>query len=210
MTGIILAGGKSSRMGFNKAFIEIPVTSNTAGDRSTITIIERTVNLFKEIFNEVIIITNTPIEYEQFNVRIARDLIKGAGSLGGIWTGIFHASSSHVFAAACDMPFLHKDTIIKMIDMMNEANVSVPFVNNRLHPLHAIYSKNCLKPMEEAIKNGDLRINNLLKKMRIKKVEDIFIYKPASMSVYNINTKDDLNHIVNNKTCQNISDYSFT
>jgi len=71
MTGIILAGGKSSRMGFNKAFIEV----------NGVRIIERTVNLFKEIFNEVMIITNTPLEYEEFDVRTATDLIRGAGSV---------------------------------------------------------------------------------------------------------------------------------
>lgn len=185
MTGIILAGGKSSRMGFNKALIEI----------NGVSIIERTVNLFKEIFDEIIIITNTPLEYEQFDVKIAADLIKDAGALGGIYTGIFHASSNHSFAAACDMPFLDKDIILKMLDISMEGYAIVPFANDKFHPLHAVYSKKCLKPMEEAIKSGDLRINNLLKKIRIKKVEDIFIKEPAMLSLCNVNTMEDLNKI---------------
>ncbi|HBO85039.1 MAG: hypothetical protein A2073_05005 [Deltaproteobacteria bacterium GWC2_42_11] len=183
MTGIILAGGKSSRMGFNKAFIEV----------NGVRIIERTVNLFKEIFNEVMIITNTPLEYEEFDVRTATDLIRGAGALGGIYTGIFHAASSRVFAAACDMPFLDKDTITKMLNMLMEGNGIVPFVDSRLHPLHAIYSRNCLKHMENAIKSGDLRITNLIKKLHIKTVEDIFAAEPASLSIRNINTIQELN-----------------
>ncbi|MBI5682912.1 MAG: molybdenum cofactor guanylyltransferase [Deltaproteobacteria bacterium] len=199
MTGIILAGGKSSRMGFNKAFIEVPVhlyagTVNNKHENNT-TIIERTVRLFNEIFDEIIIVTNSPLEYEQFDVRITADLIKGAGSLGGIWTGIFHASSEHIFAAACDMPFLDKDTILKMLNMKDEADAIVPFVNNQFHPLHAVYSKNCLKVVEKAIKENDLRINNLLNKIHIKKVEDIFTSEPACLSVYNVNTKHELERI---------------
>ena len=200
MTGIILAGGKSSRMGFNKAFIEIPGhlyagSANNKHENSTTTIIERTVRLFNKIFDEIIIVTNSPLEYEQFDVRIATDLIKGAGSLGGIYTGIFHASSEHIFAVACDMPFLDKDTILKMIDMADEADAIVPFVNNQFHPLHAVYSKNCLKPIEKAIMENDLRVNNLLKKIHIKKVEEIFTSEPAYLSVYNVNTKDELDQI---------------
>lgn len=185
MTGIILAGGKSSRMGFNKAFIEV----------NGVSIIERTVNIFKGIFDEIIIITNTPLEYERFDVKIAADLIKDAGALGGIYTGIFHASSNNSFVAACDMPFLDKDTILKMLDISFDSDAIVPFAGNRFHPLHAVYSKNCLKPMEEAIKKGDLRINNLLKKIRTKKVEDIFIKEPAVLSLCNVNTTEDLNKI---------------
>lgn len=185
MTGIILAGGKSSRMGFNKALIEI----------NGLKIIERTVNLFKEIFDEIIIITNTPLEYEKFDVKIAADLIKDAGALGGIYTGIFHASSNYSFIAACDMPFLDKDIILKMLDIAFDSDTIVPFADDRFHPLHAVYSKNCLKPMEEAIKSNDLRINNLLKKVRTKKVEDIFAKESAVLSLWNVNTTEDLNKI---------------
>lgn len=199
MTGIILAGGKSSRMGFNKAFIEIPRSLHTPPQyKGSTTIIERTVRLFQEIFDEIIIVTNTPLEYEQFDVRIATDLIKGAGSIGGVYTGIFHASSEQAFVSACDMPLLDKDAILKMLEMAGEADVIVPFVNNQFHPLHAVYSKNCLKAVEKAIKSGDLRINNLLKNLHIKKVEDIFAKEPASLSVYNVNTKDELLQIVSN------------
>ncbi|MBI5892596.1 MAG: molybdenum cofactor guanylyltransferase [Deltaproteobacteria bacterium] len=185
MTGIILAGGKSSRMGFNKALIEV----------NGLKIIERTVNLFKEIFDEIIIITNTPLEYERFDVKIATDLIKDAGALGGIYTGIFHAHSNHSFVAACDMPFLDKDIILKMLNIAVDSDAIVPFANDKFHPLHAVYSKNCLKPMEEAIKNNDLRINNLFQKIRIKKVEDIFIKESALRSLCNVNTTEDLNEI---------------
>ncbi|MCX8012226.1 MAG: NTP transferase domain-containing protein, partial [Desulfobacterota bacterium] len=76
MTGVILAGGGSTRMGKNKAFIEI------GGKR----IIDRTVSLFQEIFDEVLLVTNNPLDYMELNVRIVTDLIPGKGSLGGIYT----------------------------------------------------------------------------------------------------------------------------
>lgn len=187
MTGIILAGGKSSRMGFNKAFIDIDGKP----------IIHRTVNLFKELFDEIIIVTNTPLEYEGFNIIIASDIYKDAGSLGGIYTGLVHASSEFCFVAACDMPFLNKEVISKMMIILNGCSAIVPYIMGRYHPLHAIYSKKCLKPMAEMIKNKDLRITNLFQKIKIKRLEekDWLSSEPVLSSVDNINTREDLHRV---------------
>lgn len=184
MTGIILAGGKSSRMGFNKAFINM-------GGQS---IIERTAALFKELFDEVILVVNDPAEYEKLDIFIATDIFKGAGSLGGIYTGLFHASSEYSFVAACDMPFLNKEVITKMIKISNKGNATVPFIMGKYHALHAVYSNKCIKPMEEMIKNKDLRITNLFEKININRLEekDGFLTEQILSSLDNINTKEDL------------------
>ena len=107
MTGIILAGGKSSRMGTNKAFLTV------GGER----LIDRTVRIFKDIFHEVILVTNTPFDYLDQDCTIATDIIKGKGALGGIYTGLFFASHDHSFVSACDMPFLDKSFIKYMIEI---------------------------------------------------------------------------------------------
>ncbi|MFH1756976.1 MAG: NTP transferase domain-containing protein, partial [Pseudomonadota bacterium] len=85
-------------MGKNKAFLEIK------GQR----IIDRTKMLFVDLFDEVFLVTNSPLDYLDLNLRMISDLFTEGGALGGIYTGLFHASHSHAFVAACDMPFLNK------------------------------------------------------------------------------------------------------
>ena len=105
MTGVILSGGKSARMGMNKAFLEFE------GKR----LIDRTVTMFRDIFQEVILVTNSPLEYLDQDCIIVSDIFKNKGALGGIYTGIFYASCDQVFVSACDMPFLNRSFIGHMI-----------------------------------------------------------------------------------------------
>ena len=104
IAGAILAGGKNSRMGGrDKSFIEIGGTS----------IIERTIRLFEGIFEEIILVTNSPYAYKDYAGRIImiEDEIKDAGPLGGIHAALSKTSGKGVFFVACDMPFLHNDII---------------------------------------------------------------------------------------------------
>ena len=188
MNGIILAGGKSRRMGFNKAFIDI-------GGKP---IIQRTVNLFKELFDEIIVVANDPLGYEELNVLIVSDIFKSAGSLGGIYTGLFHSSSEYNFVAACDMPFLNKEAISRVIKSSDGWSATAPYIMERYHPLHAVYSKKCIKPIEELIKIKELRIKNLFQKIKVKRLEekDWLSNEQVLSSLDNINTKEDLHRIV--------------
>lgn len=187
MTGSILAGGKSRRMGFDKAFIKV-------GGRS---VIERSVGLFREVFEDVNIIANDVLIYEGLGVRVISDLIKGAGSLGGVYTAVFHSASDFTFVAACDMPCLDKETIKKMIDSLKGRSSSygavVPFIDGKFHPMHALYSKKCLKQIETMIKDGNLRITDLFEKVRTKRLDEGFFNGlPIAASVENVNTNEDL------------------
>lgn len=188
MTGIILAGGKSSRMGFNKAFIDI-------GGKP---IIHRTVRLLKELFDEIIIVANNPAEYEELNVPVVADMIKGAGSLGGIYTGLFHSVSEYNFVAACDMPFLDREAISRAIKLCEPWDATVPFIMGRYHPLHAIYSKKCIKHIEKMIKSQNLRITNLFQHVKTKRLEEKewLSGEQILLSVDNINTKEDLHRAI--------------
>ena len=188
MTGIILAGGKNRRMGFNKAFIDI------GGQR----IIQRTIGLFRELFDEIILVANNLAEYEELNVKVVSDIFKDAGSLGGIYTGLFHASSEYSFVAACDMPFLNKEVISKVNMAAKDTSAVVPFILGRYHPLHAAYSKKCLNSISEMIKERDLRITNLFHKIKITRLDekDWFSNEKILLSLDNINTREDLDRIV--------------
>ena len=106
MTGIILAGGKASRLGgINKAFIEI------GGER----LIDRTMRVYRALFEEIIISTNSPLEYLEFDARIVTDIHRGKGPLGGIHAGLLHATCEHAFVSACDMPYLSEAFIGHMM-----------------------------------------------------------------------------------------------
>lgn len=183
MTGAILSGGQSRRMGFNKAFIKL-------GNE---TLIERAVGVFSPLFSETILIANDIPLYQDLGVTVYSDLIKGAGSLGGIFTALFHSTSDHTFVAACDMPFLDARCIERVLKDRGKAECVIPFIGGRLHPLHALYSKKCMKEIEGAIREGDLRITALFDRIRTRRLtEDDFKGLPIALSVENINTREEL------------------
>ena len=117
MTGIILAGGRASRLGgINKAFIEI------GGER----LIDRTLRVYRSIFKEIIISTNSPLEYLEFDARIVTDIHRGKGPLGGIHAALLHATCEHAFVSACDMPYLSEAFIDHMIAQADHYDLVVP------------------------------------------------------------------------------------
>jgi len=186
-SGIILAGGESSRMGVNKAFIEVN------GKR----IIDATVELFGSLFPEVIIVSNAPLDYAYLNARIAADIIPQKGSLGGIYTGLFYSSYPHSLVAACDMPFIRREVIEYLIGRIDHHDVVIPHLSDGFHPLHAIYSRRCLPFMERLINEDNLKIINFFKKVRVREVKEkeLIQFDPLLRSFLNVNAPEDLEKI---------------
>ena len=187
MTGVILAGGKSKRMGTNKAFLEIN------GQR----MIDQIVDIFKNTFEEVILVTNSPIEYLHLDLRIVTDLVPNKGALGGIFTGLFYASFHHIFVTACDMPFLNKGFIDYMVSKAGNFDAVVPLSSDGLEPLHAIYSKRCIRHIETQLESDDLKITNFYPKVRVKEIghHEILSFDPKSSLFFNINTTEDMEKV---------------
>jgi molybdopterin-guanine dinucleotide biosynthesis protein A len=187
ITGIILAGGKNLRMGKNKALL------NVNGER----IIDRTKNLFLELFDEVLLVTNSFPDYLDLNLRMVADLHPGKGALGGIYTGLFHASHTHAFVAACDMPFLNKDLIRHLIDLSPGYDIVIPKTQDGLQPLHAIYSQKGLPFMEELIRQDNLKIIDFFHRVKKREVltEEILPLDPRLASFLNVNTPEELARI---------------
>ena len=191
MTGVILAGGKNSRIGLNKAFLEI-------GGKK---IIDRTIEIYKKIFDEILIITNTPEDYQyltesvilgeakNLKLKIYTDLIPHRGSLGGIYTGLHYSKSDYAFFAACDMPFLNERVIRHIIKVARDYDIIVPYFKHRLHPLHAVYSKKCLPLIKVMVGKNRLKIKDLFLKCKVKRITDIPETKLPPFS--NINTMRD-------------------
>ncbi|MGQ9510288.1 MAG: molybdenum cofactor guanylyltransferase [Thermodesulfobacteriota bacterium] len=189
LTGIILSGGRSLRMGKNKAFIEI----------EGIPMIERTLNLFEKIFNEILIITNDKDHFHHLNkAKIYNDLIPFQGALGGLYTGLYYSTFEYSFCVGCDMPFLKEPLIKFLIKKIIDEDIIVPKTKDGLEPLHAIYSKRCLKAIKEIMDSGKTRIIDVYPLVKVKIVEeDEFIaLDPERKSFLNINTPEDLNRII--------------
>ena len=188
MTGVILAGGESTRMGKNKAFIEIN------GKR----IIDRTVSLFREIFDDVLLVTNTPLDYIELKVRIVTDLVPGKGSLGGIYTGLFFSSSPKAFFVGCDMPFLDRRVIQYFLSLAQTADIVVQRTKDYWQPLHAIYPRTLLKPIERLLQQGELKIIKTYQGMRVREVtgEELKRFDPDLHTLSNFNTPEELKKLL--------------
>ncbi len=176
----MLAGGKSSRMGFNKAFIEF------GGKR----LIEATVDCLAGLFPEVLIIANDLDLYAYLGVKVIPDLIPDSGSLGGIYTGLSAASHPMCFFAACDMPFLNANLITLLVREAEGWDVVVPRVAGELQPMHAVYAKSCLPFVKEAIDTGILKIARFFPKVKVKTIEEpaLRAVDPHLLGFMNVNT----------------------
>jgi molybdopterin-guanine dinucleotide biosynthesis protein A len=182
--GIILAGGKSSRYGRNKALIEM----------NGIRLIERVIGVMEPVFEHLIIITNTPQEYAYLQLPTYEDLIKGLGPLGGIFTGLEAISDEVGFFVACDMPFLNSELIRHMVETREDFDAVVPRIDWKIETLHAIYSKCCLPAIRELIDARNYQVIKFLHKVRLRYVEEeeIRAFDPELKSFFNINRPEEL------------------
>jgi len=188
MTGIILAGGKNSRMGTKKSFLTI----------DGVRLIDKILDVYQGIFAEIIIVTNDPLAYtEFFATTVVTDIYKEKGALGGIYTGLFFASHDYSFVAACDMPFLSKDFIIYLTEQVDKYDIVVPQLSDGFQPLHAVYSQNCLSPIKRLLIADKLKITGFYKEMRLLCIpeEKIKPFNKDGRLFLNINTPEDLKHI---------------
>lgn len=185
ISGIILSGGKSKRMGQNKAFIKI----------NGIPIIQRIYNLFKKLFEEIIIVTNEKELFLNFDAKIYSDIIPQKGALGGLYTGLFFSSFKYSFCVACDMPFLSESLITFLLNKIeDDLDVIVPQTEDGFHPLHAIYSKRCVEPIKKIIDENKYKIIDLYPLVNVKIVneKEFLFLDPKKESLLNINTPEEL------------------
>ena len=187
----ILAGGKNSRIGgINKALIEI----------DNCTILKNNTKILKSIFNEIILVTNSPEQYlcAKKDYTIISDEIKGIGPLGGIYSALLKTNKEAVFFVPCDMPFLNTKVINKVIEAYKNNNYDavVPRIKNNIEPLHAIYKKNIHKKLLTHITEcSNYSIRNFYKKINVYYLDledNLFFNKTFT----NINTHSDLKNAI--------------
>ena len=188
ITGIILAGGKNTRIGANKAFLDI----------DGIRLIEKALNIYRRLFSEIIIVTNDPLSYLEFtDAMLVTDIYKGKGPLGGIYTGLFYSKNNHAFISACDMPYLNKDFLVYLIGQRGKHDVIVPELPEGFQPLHAIYSRDCLSPIKRLLLMDQLKITGFYRDMRVLTIGEAQIspFNKDGRLFHNLNTPEDIKKI---------------
>lgn len=183
VTGIILAGGKSRRMGTHKAFLKI-------GEKA---IIEDIFAKFKGIFKEIIIVANEIERFDFLGVKVVADIIPLKGPLGGIHTGLLNSNSLYNFIVACDMPFINQSLVRYMLEEIRGYDVTIAEYDGGLQPLCAVYSKNCIEPIEKQLSKDNLKVTDFFKdvKVRIITENNVARFDLKGSSFVNINTPDD-------------------
>jgi molybdopterin-guanine dinucleotide biosynthesis protein A len=186
VTGVLLAGGKSRRMGEDKRYLVV-------GDQ---TLLERGLSALRAIFQDVLVVIaqdSPPLDAE---VRVVRDLVPDCGSLGGLYTGLMQATTPYIFVVACDMPFLDPAVIAQFTSRSATADIVMGKLAARLHPMHALYGKRCLPIVEQMVQAQQLKIQEMVSQasLRVRYVTeaDLLSIDPSGRSFQNVNTPADL------------------
>jgi molybdopterin-guanine dinucleotide biosynthesis protein A len=143
-----MAGGRSSRMKFNKAFAEV-------GGKPVIQII---IEKLQPIFQEIIIISNEPHLFTSFGLPIYQDIYPYLGPVGGIHSALVNASYDQMFILGCDMPFINTELIDYMVGKINNYDSVVPEIASYLQPLAAVYNRTCLPVFTECLEHDKLKL----------------------------------------------------
>ncbi len=183
ITGVILAGGASRRMGSDKAFLPF------RGAR----LIDHVYHCLTELFTEIILVTNNPWRYADIPCRKLSDLYPGVGVLAGIHSGLVHAKQERVFVVACDMPFIAAPMIRHICSFADQGDLVLPCSSDGREPLHAVYAKSCLPAIEKVVDDGQRRIIAFFDQVRVVElsVASISHLDPQEKCFCNINSPED-------------------
>ena len=185
VTGVIQAGGKSTRMGGEpKALVEL------GGQR----IIERAVDVLGSVLSDLLIVTNTPELYAFLGLPMVPDVFPDHGSLGGIYSGLKAAKGDGAFTVACDMPFLKAEVVRLIVSHAGEADVVIPKVGDQYETLHACYAKACLPHIEAALQAKRFKVIGFFPQVKVLEIAESEVARLADphLCFMNVNTPDEL------------------
>ncbi len=174
------------RLGRNKALEQF-------GDRP---LIQRVIDTISQIDDDIIVVAASKSQLHQLDTRakVVVDCYPIGGALVGIFTGLKAAKAQYSLAVACDMPLLKVDLLRHLISVSQGFDAVIPRIGKMIEPLHAVYSSNCIDPIQSQIESGNLKISDLLNKVNVRYVEcdEIERYDPQHLSFMNINSEEDL------------------
>ena len=184
LTGVVMAGGMSRRLGRDKALLEL-------GGQ---TLLARAVAALEAVVGEVIIVGPPERAEHAHGVRVVPDAYPGTGPLGGIATALEATATPRVLVVACDMPFLDPRLLSWLCHVDPNADITVPRANGQTEQLHAVYHRRALPIMRTQLASGDYRIDRLFVRVRVRFVEEAELraIDPELRTFLNINTPADL------------------
>ena len=189
--GIVLAGGKGIRLRKDKALETI----------SKRTLLEQVVFQLSLLYGDIPIVIASGRRSPQLagytRLRMACDIYPGKGPLGGIYSGLKASDSFYNLVVACDMPFLNRDLLLYMVEAAIGFDLVVPRLGNLIEPLHAVYTKECLAPIEHLLEKDNLSVRGLFPMVRVRYVEaeEIERFDSEHLSFFNVNTRADLERV---------------
>jgi molybdopterin-guanine dinucleotide biosynthesis protein A len=186
VTALVLCGGRSRRMGRPKAFL--PYEGKT--------MIEHVLGIVSDLFNEILLVANEPDLFEDFDVDVVKDILPYRGPLGGILSGLLVSSNPHAFVIACDMPLVPRRLVRDIASRRHGNDVVVLSHLHGVEPLLGIYSKNCIRQLEESLFAGNLSVQDFLSGL---KAQTYFYDRPEDDGLppfFNINTPQDYSRVI--------------
>jgi len=183
MTGVILAGGASRRMGSDKALLPF----------QGLRLVDHVHRVLKTVFGEVLLVTNRTQNYADVDCRKVVDSYPGAGALAGIHSALVHAGQDRIFVAACDLPFISQTVIQRICAFSHLGDVVLPYTCGGHEPLHAVYSKACLPVIEGLLERDQRRVGALFEQVKVVRIgaNELGSSDLWERSFCNINTPED-------------------
>ncbi len=188
-TGIILAGGQSTRMPGDKAFMEV------AGRR----VLDIQLEALDGLFDEIILVVNAGrvsqlAPYESGNVRVAEEPVAGKGPLGAILSGLRLSHTDENFVLACDMPFVNREAAAYVVECLEGYQVAVPRTPKGLEPLHAAYRRSCEPVIARQLGEGNLKVTDFFGQVATREIpwEEMKRFDPTGRLLLNINSPEDM------------------
>lgn len=195
VSAVILAGGRSRRLGSDKRALRL---WGAAGP----TLLEHTIATVGALCDEVVVVLNDPERWPGLRARVVPDRYPEGGALGGIFSGLASCAAPYALVVACDMPLLSPRLLAAMIALPRDYDVLVPRAASPaatrsrlgLEPLHAIYGHGCLGPMRAALEAGRRQIVALFPQLRVRVLDhaELAAHDPEGVSCLNINTPEQL------------------
>lgn len=182
ITGVILVGGKSRRMGKDKAFLEF----------SGKPLFERVLEIHRESFHRILLVGDRRERFAGYGLPVLEDLFPGS-ALGGLYTGLYHAQTEYIFTSPCDLPFPNKGVLDHICSLRKGFDAVVPTTHRGLEPLFALYATKCLEPMRMLLESGNYCIYDFYPQIRIRYVpsEELAHVDKEGTSFLNINTPEE-------------------
>jgi molybdopterin-guanine dinucleotide biosynthesis protein A len=180
---ILLAGGRSSRMGTNKLLLEL------AGEQ----VIGKIKKEMSSMFSHCLLVANEEEPYRSLAVPIVSDVYPGKGPLAGIHAGLSASDAKVNFVVAGDMPFASPELADYLLTELGEHDALIPMVKGQAHPLFAVYTKNCIQPFAACLEEGQLKVVNGLQQVHASYLELSQAPLPIDLekALFNMNAPED-------------------